>query len=49
MVSEQLRQLAQELRKTAAAVDTEKMVKCAQTLLAARALHILREKVRPNV
>lgn len=46
MDSNKLRQLAAVLRKEASAQETVKMVKCAQVLQAARALDILKEKVR---
>ncbi len=42
----EIRQLAAVLRKEAAAQNTEKMVKCGQVIQAARALDLLREKVR---
>lgn len=45
MASEQLRQLAQELRKVAAEAETARMIRCGETLKAAAALNILRKKV----
>lgn len=49
MHAETLRKLAADLRVAAENSETEKMIKCGQALLAARALHILREKVRSHV
>jgi len=49
MASENLRKIAAELRETAAKVEHESMVKCAQTIKAATALAMLREKVRNHV
>lgn len=46
---EQLRLLAQELRKTAATQQEQKLVKCAQVLSAAHGLALLKEKVQPHV
>jgi hypothetical protein len=45
MSSEQLRQLAADLRKVAAQADTSRMIRCGETLKAANALHIIRKKV----
>lgn len=45
MVADKLRDLASTLREKAAQDDSETMVKCAQTLLAAQALGQLRAKV----
>jgi hypothetical protein len=45
MPSDLLRELAQSLRKTAAEHDRIRMVKCAEALLAARALSHLKERV----
>ena len=44
--SEMLRQTAAQLRKEAAELETAKMIKCGQVLMAGQALHRLREKVR---
>jgi len=46
---EQLRLLAQELRKTAASYDDAKQLKCAHVLSAAKGLALLKEKVKTNV
>ncbi len=47
--SEMLRQVAAQLRKEAQVIETEKMIKCGQALMAAQALSRLREKVRAHV
>jgi hypothetical protein len=49
MESESLRKIANELRQTAAALEQQKMIKCAQAIQAATALNLLREKVRAHV
>lgn len=43
-----IRQLAADLRKQAAEEDKARMVKCGQVLQAARALVLLREKVKSH-
>lgn len=48
-VSETLRQLAASLREKAASYEEAKAVKCAQVLASAKALHLLRGKVHPDV
>lgn len=45
MPSDLLRALARELRKSAAEEDRLRMTKCAEVLLAARALSHLKERV----
>ena len=45
MTSESLTKLAALLREKAAAVEAETMLRCGQTVKAAMALNILREKV----
>lgn len=49
MTSENLKKLAAMLREKAASVEAETMVRCGQTIQAARALNILREKVSSHV
>ena len=49
MTSDNLKKLAAMLREKAASAEAEKMAKCAQTIQAARALNILREKVSAHV
>jgi hypothetical protein len=49
MTSENLKKLASLLREKAASVEAETMHQCGQTLQAARALNILREKVGHHV
>ena len=49
MTSDQLRQLAANLRKVASDHEALKMEKCANTLKAAHALNLLRKKVTPDV
>lgn len=49
MSSEQLRQLAQDLRKVAADAETERMIRCGQALKAAHALNNIRKKVSTHV
>jgi hypothetical protein len=48
MTSDQLRQTAQLLRKTASEMEVETMTKCAKVLQAATALALLRKKVTPH-
>lgn len=48
-MSEDLKKLASLLREKAASVEAETMVRCGQTIQAARALNILREKVSSHV
>jgi hypothetical protein len=45
MGTDQLRQLADDLRKQAAEEDARRMTKCAQVLSAARALALLKGKI----
>lgn len=45
MASDQLRQLANDLRKVAAQAETERMIRCGETLKAANALNLIRKKV----
>lgn len=49
MASEQLRQLANDLRKVAAQAETDRMIRCGQTLKAAHALNLIRKKVASHV
>lgn len=46
MASENLRKLAAEIRKLATTEENRRMVKVGQALQAARALSLLREKVK---
>jgi hypothetical protein len=48
-MSEKLKQLAGLLREKAASEEAETMLRCGQTLQAATALNILREKVSNHV
>lgn len=48
MDSEALRRLAAELREQAAQEEQARNVKCAHLLVAARAVGLLREKVKRN-
>lgn len=43
--AEQLRKLAEDLRKSAKAMEEEKMRKCAQILVAAQGLNTLRRRL----
>lgn len=49
MTSDNLKELASLLREKAASLDADKAIKCGQTLQAAQALRILREKVSTYV
>lgn len=49
MTSEQLRQLAKDLRKVAAQAESERMIRCGETLKAAHALNLIRKKVSTHV
>jgi len=49
MTSENLKKLAALLREQAASFDKEAMLRCGQTIQAAQALNILREKVSTYV
>jgi len=49
MTSENLKKLAVLLREKAASVEAETMLRCGQTLKAAAALNLLREKVSAHV
>ncbi len=49
MTSENLKKLAALLREKAAAAEADTMLRCAQTLKAATALSLLREKVSTHV
>lgn len=48
-MSEELRKLAVHLREKAASIDADKMLRAGQTIKAAMALNILRDKVTPHV
>lgn len=48
MTSDQLRELAAQLRKVASAQEEAKAVRVANTLKAAHALNLLRKKVASN-
>lgn len=48
MRAEDMRKLAAEIRNMADTAKQERMVKAAQVIEAAKALHILRKKVTPN-
>lgn len=45
MGSEQLRKMANELRKVAAEAETERQMRVAETIKAAHALNLIRKKV----
>lgn len=49
MQGDQIRQLANGLRKVAADAETARMIRCAQTLKAAHALNLIRKKVASHV